>query len=288
MNRSTLNTCSFLWLATTIITPTILHAFNPFEALQQMQKQAILAQQQRMQQQKQAAAQQQRPPQQQPTQPPQTAQPAKPIIEELTETFKPFNGYTPTQLKGSICFACGKTQEKIPHIRVIYKGNEIISDDEGFFSIPIDDQESVDNLSLVITKQIKQKTTRNNTIAHFKICKNKKHLYYTCKNNTETQNKWDTVQKDLYKKHRYIPENAIVVFIDPKYIDHIENWNIPLTSNFIAMPKIILKNNYPCKKITRATSKALLTSLDNTTFHSAVHEAYKKPAKKIKLGLFKS
>ncbi|KKQ49728.1 MAG: hypothetical protein US69_C0002G0003 [candidate division TM6 bacterium GW2011_GWF2_38_10] len=285
MNRSTLSTCSLLWLVSTIITPTILHAFNPFEALQQMQKQAILAQQQRMQQQKQTAAQQQKPPQQQPTQITQTQQP---VIEELTETFKPFNGYTPTHLKGSICFACGKNQEKIPHIRVAYKGNEIISDDEGFFSIPIEDQESIDKISLIITKEVRQKATRNNTIAHFKIGKNKKHLYYSCKNNSEIQGQWNTTQKDLYKKHRYIPNNAVVVFIDPKYIDHIENWNIPLASNFIAMPKIVLKNNYPCKKITHATSKALLTSLDNTTFHSTVHETYKKPAKKIKLGLFKN
>lgn len=73
------------------------------------------------------------------------------------------------------------------------------------------------------------------------------------------------IKKKLIKTRKFaIPENCVVVCINPKMVRKIENWNFSLSDQFISFPRIVLKDqiemrDVPRKKsIVRSSRKSIL------------------------------
>jgi hypothetical protein len=230
--------------------------------------------------------------------------------------------------------------ETLPSFRVSFKGMDIPTDKDGFFSIPLDD--GLENeYKLLICKEFSSKFKSINTIENIsannkKLCKFyviKKATYATLeteiesltkkikdcesqckllskqielrqkvnKNTTElSKNKellsrkltlfknkiylyeqkrlamqnetdkkavgtfWFIKKKPIKEKNFVVPENCIVVCINPKIVQKVENWIFALSENFIPFPRIVLKDkveqrDIPRKKsLVRSSHKSLL------------------------------
>lgn len=175
----------------------------------------------------------------------------------------------PLMFKG--CFTIKGNQEKIPSFRIYFEGKEIKSDEEGFFSIPVD-EDRIDKFKIIMSKTLHQNFDQHNTIKNFNLVPEKNYLCYSFKKRGPFNNSWAQREKNLAKKQFVIPKNSIVILLDPKYVDHLEPWNINLTHNFIKLPKIVLKKEVKNKSIERAAAKSLLNALDTSPFHEEVRE----------------
>ena len=166
-------------------------------------------------------------------------------------------------IKGS--FELKGSDGPVPQFRVFFHGKQESSDTEGFFTFSVDDM-NLNKYSLLITKDIKFATDTHNMIDHMSVIPSKKYKFYTFKQ-YGTTDQWRQKEKSLDKKKLVIPSNTIVVLIDPKYVDHIEQWNIKSPQNFIPLPKIILNPEVKGKLVARAGAKSLLKTLDCLSFH---------------------
>lgn len=166
-------------------------------------------------------------------------------------------------IKGGL--AVKGSDDAVPQFRVYFHGTQVSSDTEGFFTFSIDDM-NFNKYSLLITKDIKFSTDTHNMIDHMSVIPNKKYKFYTFKQ-FGTTGQWRQKEKTLDKKKLIIPTNTIVVLVDPKYVDHIEQWNIKSPQSFIPLPKIILNPEIKGKLVARAGAKSLLKSLDCIAFH---------------------
>lgn len=300
---------------------------------------------------------------------PQTKSPTKPIAK-------------PNVLKGCIVSNQLKT---IPHFKVYYQGIQTVSNDDGFFSIPLESAEKKESYSLLICKDfvpafesintvknltmpakkpyqffVMQKATMpliQETIAELKTkarpfsmrskllarqIKKQNQLYLQTKRETkksvshytkrlkrlrlrrrkfvaqlkkingkaaklkekylEFQNAtpekpaipfWFITKKSLSTKRkskkRTIPSDSVIVCLNPKTIDTVENWKFALAPNFVTLPRIILKKNLETKNIkrkqsiTRSALKSELYSFEQSVFHELKKEAYKTDDKKTNM-----
>lgn len=92
---------------------------------------------------------------------------------------------------------------------------------------------------------------------------------------------WLITEKKFKKKKAIIPDSCVIACLNPKNVARVENWNFVLASNFVAFPRIILKNNLETKNvkrkqsITRASLKSKLASLDKKIFHEPKIEEHR-------------
>lgn len=214
----------------------------------------------------------------------QPEQSPAPQPELPREIFKPFSGEKPSMLKGCFTLAENQSNNKIPQIRVYFEGKETISDEDGFFSIPLD-EDHLEKYKLVIAKTFQQDFDQHNTIKDLRLIADKHYKCYSFKKRGPFGGMWVQREKDLTKKKFIIPNNAIIILLDPKYVDHLEAWSVNLASNFVKLPKIVLKNEVHHKTSDRAAAKSLLTSLDAAVFHEEVREVVKHPTEKITISL---
>ncbi len=199
-------------------------------------------------------------------------------------SFKPNHGASPLMVKGCFAFTQEPYNEKFPKFRICFEGKETISDDDGFFSIPVD-EDQIEKYRLVIAKTIKKDFDQHNTVKDLRLFADKSYKCYTFKKRGPFGGMWVQREKNLGNKQFIIPENAIIVLVDPKYVDHLETWNLNLPNNFIKLPKIVLKKDVKNKPTDRAAAKSLLTSLDAMMFHEVVRGEVKNPSAKVKLTL---
>ncbi len=271
-----------VYLICLFVTVTTAQAFTPLEFLQHIQKQQQLPGNRHVQQ-------------NQPFQgaplreitaasnAPQTEENVQP--QKTKEIFRSFHGKAPCILKGCLSFAHESTHEKLPSFRICFKGKETKSDEEGFFSIPVDD-EQLDQFTFIITKNIQQVFDKHNTVKGLKLLPNKNYLCYTYKRkHRHHDNEWVGYKTNLNKEQLHVPNDTIIVLLDPKYVDHLEEWNLTLAKNFIQLPHITLKKEIKNKSTDRAAAKSLLTSLDTAVFHEEIREVVKQPSEKVKITL---
>jgi hypothetical protein len=187
-------------------------------------------------------------------------------------------------IKGRFIFVDDSYNDKVPQFRIYFEGKETMSDEDGFFSIPVD-EDRLEKYKLVITKTFQRDFERQNTIKNLRLFVDKNYKCYSFKKMGPFGGMWVQREKDLRKKNFVIPNNAIIILVDPKYVDHLDQWNINLASNFIKLPKIVLKREIKHKSTDRAAAKSLLTSLDAAVFHEEVREEVKEPSAKVKLTL---
>ncbi|KKP23808.1 MAG: hypothetical protein SZ59_C0003G0032 [candidate division TM6 bacterium GW2011_GWF2_28_16] len=190
--------------------------------------------------------------------------------------------YSMQYLKGYI-----QTEQDLkstPQIKVLFNGKEVTSDENGFYSIPLDHSfnNNFNKYYFLACKEIKQNVDKKNTIKYLSIPNNFNYKLYSCLKNNVT-GKFELTEEKLIHKDKIIPNNCIITLINPNFIEKIETWNINLNNNFIALPKIKLVSNRTSQKIYRQSDKSLAKSLDCKPFHEEVTIEEKIVNPKVKL-----
>ncbi|MFC1894797.1 hypothetical protein ACFLYH_02500 [Candidatus Dependentiae bacterium] len=160
--------------------------------------------------------------------------------------------------------------KSIPEFRFFFNGQETVSDKNGFYSFK--SEKNIDKLYILACKDIKPSFNGINTIKNLNALPKNQYKMFSFK---KLEKKWIQKEKSLEKKDFVLPKNCMVAIIKPKYIENITNWNINLSDNFIKLPQIILKADFPEKKVQREAAKSLIRSLDSVTFHEPI-KIYKK------------
>jgi len=104
---------------------------------------------------------------------------------------------------------------------------------------------------------------------------------------------WLIKEEQIKSKNFAIPQNCLVVNMNPKIVENVDNWKFLIGKDFICLPRIILKNNLETKNIKRKQSvvrsavKSEFYSLDKNAFHEIKREKIctfpDKPALKTRL-----
>lgn len=188
----------------------------------------------------------------------QQALPIQPLVQQQVTS-----GNNGLELRGCIKIENNRL-DKVPEYRIYYQGREQRSNNEGLFSLPIEDR-NIGKYSLVICKTIDQQFEQNNTIAHYGVIPDKEYRYFTFQRGPNRQ--WLAQEKRLTKKQFVIPAHAIVALIDPKCVDRLDPWDMNLADNVIKLPAIVLKKDIDQKKLMRYSAKSMLYSLDSRPFH---------------------
>ncbi len=178
---------------------------------------------------------------------------------------RPSNGQ-PSFIKGSIRIA--DWVNDIPEFRVLFEGQEALTDEDGFFTFPINEND-LQKYKLIITRKIQHVVDKKNTFANLKVIPDKNYLCYSFKKLGHHQGIWLQKEKKLNRKNFVIPKNSIIVLVDPKYVEKIEEWNLALAENFIKLPRLVLKASIEFNKLKRISAKSLLC-LEDSVFHERV------------------
>jgi hypothetical protein len=159
------------------------------------------------------------------------------------------------------------TIENLPEFRIYFEGKAATSDDNGFYSFPVDDP-NISKYRVVVTRRLQHLFNKKNTLDNFKLIPEKNYLCYTFKK-LGRYGSWVKTEKNLDHKKFILPKNSIVVLINPKYVDRVEEWNIELSKNIIKLPKIVLKSDISEKELKRIAAKSILY-LEDAVFHEKV------------------
>ena len=210
-----------------------------------------------------------------------TRQP-RPIIQNVGVPQKRIKR-SPAQLKGFL-----KSPEKnnySPQFRIFFLGKSTVNEKDGFYTIPLDDLDGTDisELTLLICNRFHHHYENINTVKDIRIASSKHHKFYKFLHLSDGT--WD-IQEQKFADLNYIaPEKCIVLMLNPAYVEKVENWNIKLPSQFIPLPKIVLRDDVvphdilstqDIKKgrgtLARASRKSLLYSLNPLLFHETTKD----------------
>ncbi|MBS1988566.1 hypothetical protein JST56_06290 [Candidatus Dependentiae bacterium] len=173
--------------------------------------------------------------------------------------------------------------DRVPEYRIYYQGKEQRSNNEGFFSLPLDTN-NIQKYSLVICKKIDQQFEKSNTVAFYGVIPDKNYRYFTFRP-SNNHGQWLAQEKKLTKKNFVIPQHAIVALVDPKCVDRLELWNLNLPEQVIKLPAIVLKSKLDDKVLNRSSAKSILYSLDSRPFHQTSRFERKVPGNNPKVQL---
>jgi hypothetical protein len=188
-----------------------------------------------------------------------------------TSTFAHPSSGQPVLAKGAIKIE--NFVDDIPEFRVLFEGQETLVDENGFFTFSINDPD-LQKYRLIITRKIQHIVNKKNTFTNLNVIPNKNYLCYSFKKLGHDQGIWLQKERKLNRKNFVVPKNSIIVLIDPKYVEKIEDWNISLAENFIQLPRIVLKSTIKTNKLKRISAKSLLC-LENSLFHERSGRVYK-------------
>ncbi|NDD54819.1 hypothetical protein EBZ39_13310 [bacterium] len=175
---------------------------------------------------------------------------------------------------------CIKTEavstDKMPRFRVLFAGKETMSNSEGFFSLPLEEQ--VNRYALLICKSVKQNFVKTNTIRNMCMVPEEGYRYYEFEKVNNGQGTWRQQEKRLHEHNPVAPDNCVIVLLDPACVAKIEPWRITLADNTVKLPAIVLKREVDTPHLSFASASSLLLSLDEKPFHETVKEEVKKVA----------
>jgi len=174
--------------------------------------------------------------------------------------------------------------DKVPEFRVFFEGKEYTTDSEGFISFPVEEKD-FKKYSILICKQFIPTFQDVNNIEHFSINPGKSYKYITFKKSLFDEGEWIRKDKTLNKKQFVVPKNCLIMIINPKYVDKVEEWKMNLAKNFVKLPKIVLKKDLDQKKVSREAAKSLLYTLGDKVFHETVKVAKQKPKPNVTVAL---
>lgn len=198
-----------------------------------------------------------------------------------------------TELRGYLKIL--HNEDELSQFRIYYNGMETINNSEGFFSFPLTDSSRPTEFTLIISKQITPEFEKTNTIKNLLIDTNKHYKAYSLKTSSFGGFEWQekklaaevqamptmpgllkapTTNNKKTPQLTIIPQNSIVVLVDPKYVDHLEKWHIEFADNDVHLPQILLKAHKEVK-IDHAANKSLLYTLDTKIFHEKISQRTK-------------
>jgi hypothetical protein len=172
----------------------------------------------------------------------------------------------PHLIKG--CIKLQNWVDDIPEFRVLFEGEETLTDENGFFTLWADEG-NLQKYRLIITRGIRHIVNKRNTLKNLQIIPDKNYLCYSFKKLGDDQGLWVRESKKLDHKNFIVPKNSIILLVDPKYVDRVEDWNICLAENIIKIPRIVLKSEIEMDRLKRLSAKSLLY-LDDSVFHERI------------------
>lgn len=177
------------------------------------------------------------------------------------------------EIKG--CIKIDQQSDDVPQFKIYFEGMETSSNDEGFFSFPVDGS-VIEKYGIIICNKIKHTFGRHNTVDSFGLIPDMNYKYYRFSRNTDGGGTWTQQEPDLRQKNLRIPRNAVVIALNPAYFDHLDtSWPGDFGSGTLKLPRIVLKAGHE-KKIERKAIKSLLYGLDMSPFHTTVKHTIKE------------
>ncbi len=161
------------------------------------------------------------------------------------------------------------TADKMPQFRVLFAGKETMTNTEGFFSMPLEQQ--IYRYSLLICKNIKQNFVKTNTIRNVSMVPTDDYRYYEFEK-TPQSSTWRQQEKRLDLERPIAPEGCVIILLDPAHVSRIEPWRIDLSTQTVKLPAIVLKQEVSTSTLATASAESLLCSLDEKPFHETVKE----------------
>lgn len=154
--------------------------------------------------------------------------------------------------------------------RMYYQGTKI-TDKNGTFQFT--GEKNPSEFHIVITHI---KTPESHYIETLEIPENVPYKYYYLEKRNDLNNpenyKW-LIREKSGDKGFMLPENTLIIVMDPLYIDTIENTTWKKNDNLIMLPTILLKKDIRLKT---ASIKSILTALDTDPFHRKTDEQLRK------------
>jgi hypothetical protein len=175
------------------------------------------------------------------------------------------------ELRGCIKIQ-GMGSSTVPRFRVLYDGKETISNSEGFYTLPLDDQDEK-KYFLLICPSVNQNFERSNTVNGVHIAQNTPRRFFTFQKNG--WGGYGDVQESTLEDNA-IPLHCVVLLLDPTYIEMVQNWESSLSNSVVKIPLIMIKNSIDRNKLEQASAASLLGSLELVTFHESIKESSKK------------
>ncbi|MFA5306802.1 MAG: hypothetical protein WC365_05120 [Candidatus Babeliales bacterium] len=153
----------------------------------------------------------------------------------------------------------------VPRFRILCDGKQTISNSEGFYTFPLEEQDST-RYFLLICPSVNQDIEKSNTIRSMQIVKNAPYRFFEF-------GKHDLTQATL--ESLAIPVHTIVLLIDPSLVEDVECSSMHVQGTVTAAPLILLKNSIDRKKIEQAATLSILGSLELMPFHEPVKQSTK-------------
>lgn len=177
------------------------------------------------------------------------------------------------EIKG--CIKIDQQCDSVPQFKVYFEGMETTTNDEGFFSFPIEKQ-AIEKYGVIICNKIKYSFGRHNTVDSFDLIPDMNYKYYKFTQNADGGGTWTQQEPDLHRNNLHIPRNTIVIALNPAYFERLETtWPGSFNADTLKLPRIILKAGHE-KKIARKAIKSLLYGLDMSPFHTTVKHSCKE------------
>ena len=89
---------------------------------------------------------------------------------------------------------------------------------------------------------------------------------------------WMIKERVINTKNFVAPQNCLIICMNPKIVDYVDNWKFFMPNNFVCLPRIILKSDLEIGNVrksrsaTRSSVKSELYSFDKNVFHEIKRE----------------
>jgi hypothetical protein len=166
--------------------------------------------------------------------------------------------------------------ESSPQFSIFFSGAQKTSDADGFFTFNVK-MEQLNSICILICSRFEQKfdtndKKRTNTVAGHYINRKKHYLFFTPARNQENQIVW--ISRTLPSDE--IPQNCVVITMNPKIVESVEDWNINLPPKTARLARVVIKKDVDEIYLNRKSDKSLLGSaIDSQKFHTQEQEVKK-------------
>ena len=163
----------------------------------------------------------------------------------------------------------------VPRFRILFDGKQTISNSEGFYTLPLDENDG-SKFFLLICSSVNHDVEKSNTIRSMQVDKNVPYRFFEF-------GKHDVTQASL--ESSAIPLHTVILLLDPLLIENVECSSAQVSGTVTVVPLILLKNSVDRKKIEQAATLSLLGSLEIMPFHESVKQSTKRNETNPKVSL---
>ena len=171
----------------------------------------------------------------------------------------------------------GDDNAKTPQFRVLFAGKETMSNNEGFFSVPLD--ENLRKFSLLLCRSVKQHFEKTNTVKEVGVVPESDYYYVEF----EKLGYGDLWRQQVLRLDAEKPviseESSVIVLVDPSYVNRLEPWKIEVPSGTVKLPMIVLRQDIDLKTLGMESARSLLgSSMEAKLFHEPIKEEVRQVA----------